>query len=203
MRIQVDPLRPAPRRLQPAIDVLRRGGVIVYPTDTGYAYGCALSSPKGITRIRKLKGFGERDPKPLSMMVHDFSEIGRYGHMGNQVFRLLRRVLPGPYTLVLRATNEVPRAMRNREHEVGLRLPDHRVCDLLLELLGEPLLTGSLTPGDAEAELEEPEVFEVRLRTEVDLIVDGGSLWPDPSTVLRLVEDSIEVLRQGQGAVPE
>lgn len=203
MRIEVDPLRPAPRRLQPALDVLRRGGVIVYPTDTGYAYGCALSSPKGIARIRKLKGYGERDPKPLSMMVRDFTEIGRYGHMGNKVFRLVRRILPGPYTLVLQATSEVPRGMRNRDHEVGLRHPDHRVCDMLLELLGEPLLVGSVTSGDVTPELEDPQDFEVRLRNDVDWILDGGPILPDPSTVLRLVADDIEVLREGQGPLPE
>lgn len=203
MRITIDPLRPAPRRLQPALDVLRRGGVIVYPTDTGYAYGCALSSPKGIAKIRKLKGYGERDPKPLSMMVRDFTEIGRYGHMGNRVFRLVRRVLPGPYTLVLKATNEVPRGMRNRDHEVGLRHPDHRSCDMLLELLGEPLLVGSLTSGEVAPELEDPEEFEARLRNDVELIIDGGPILPDPSTVLRLTDDNVEVLRVGQGVVPE
>lgn len=203
MRIQLDPLRPAPRRLQPAMDVLKRGGVIVYPTDTGYAYGCALSSPKGIARIRKLKGFGERDPKPLSMMVKDFTEIGHYGHMGNQVFRLVRRILPGPYTLVLQATNAVPRGMRNRDHEVGLRHPDHRVCDMLRDLAGEPLLVGSVTSGTALPELEDPEELETRLRGDVDLIIDAGGILPDPSTVLRLVGDDVEVLREGQGAVPE
>lgn len=203
MRISIDPLRPAPRRLQPALDVLRRSGVIVYPTDTGYAYGCALSSPKGIARIRKLKGYGERDPKPLSMMVRDFTEIGRYGHMGNRVFRLVRRVLPGPYTLVLKATSEVPRGMRNRDHEVGLRHPDHRLCDMLLDLLGEPLLVGSLTSGDPTPDLEDPEDFEARLRSDVDLIIDAGPILPDPSTVLRLTDDDIEVLRVGQGPVPD
>jgi len=202
MRVRVDAERPAPRALKEPIDSLRKGGFIIYPTDTGYAFGCAMTNPKGIQTLRKLKGIDERHKKPLAMLVSDMNDIGRYGHLGNRVFRVIRRILPGPYTLVLRATHEVPRAMRNRDHEVGLRMPAHRVCSALLEGLGEPLLTGSLTPGEATPELEDPEDFERRYRADVDLIVDAGPAWPDPSTVLRLVDDEIEVLREGQGPLP-
>ncbi|MCA9711116.1 MAG: threonylcarbamoyl-AMP synthase, partial [Myxococcales bacterium] len=194
--------RPAPRSLRPAIDVLSRDGVIIYPTDTGYAFGCALSSLKGIARLRKLKGYGDKHPKPLTMLVNDIAELGRYGHMGNRVFRVVRRLLPGPYTMVLQATNDVPRQMKNRWHEVGMRVPDHAVCRMLVDLLGEPLLTGSVTSADSPFELEEPEVYEHRFARDVQVVVDGGPLWPEPSTVLKLVDDEIEVLREGQGALP-
>lgn len=203
MLVRVETERPAPRSLKPAIDALQRNGVIIYPTDTGYAFGCALSSLKGIGRLRKLKGYGDKHPKPLTMMVNEVADLGRYGHMGNRVFRIVRRLLPGPYTMVLEATSEVPRQMKNRWHEVGLRMPDHPLCRMLVDLLGEPLLTGSLTSATAEFELEEPELYEHRFSRDVQVVIDGGPLWPEPSTVLKLVDDQIEVLREGQGAVPE
>lgn len=203
MLVRVEIERPAPRSLRPAIDALGRDGVIIYPTDTGYAFGCALSSLKGIARLRKLKGYGDKHPKPLTMLVNEIADLGRYGHMGNRVFRVVRRLLPGPYTMVLQSTNDVPRQMKNRWHEVGMRVPDHAVCRMLVDLLGEPLLTGSVTAADAEFELEEPELYEHRFARDVQVVVDGGPLWPEPSTVLKLVDDEIEVLREGQGPLPE
>jgi tRNA threonylcarbamoyl adenosine modification protein (Sua5/YciO/YrdC/YwlC family) len=203
-RLRIDPERPDPRKLVPAIEALRRGEVIIYPTDTGYAFGCALSSNKGIATLRELKGIHEKHQKPLTMLVQSLNDIGRYGVMGNTAFRVVRRLLPGPYTIVLRATSDVPRAMKNRAHEVGVRLPDHKICTLLVEGLGEPLLTGSVTAGEDSPELEEPEDFERRWAHQVALIIDGGHIWPEPSTVLRFDEDgNIEVLRVGQGAVPD
>ncbi len=203
MILRIDAERPAPRTLRPAIDALRDDGVIIYPTDTGYAFGCALSSARGIATLRRLKGIGEKHPKPLTMLVRDLAELSRYGHVGNQVFRTVRRLLPGPYTMVLRATSDVPRAMKNRNHEVGLRVPDHLVCRMLVELLDEPLLTGSVTPAESELELEDPEAYERRFARDVQVVIDGGAAVPNPSTVLRLVDDVVEVLREGQGAVPQ
>ncbi|MFO7567458.1 MAG: L-threonylcarbamoyladenylate synthase [Enhygromyxa sp.] len=203
-RIRVDPERPDPRKLTPAVEALQRGEVIIYPTDTGYAFGCALSSVKGIDTLRRLKGLPPKHPKPLTMLVQNLNDIGRYGNMSNQAFRVVRRLLPGPYTIVLQATSDVPRAMKNRAHEVGMRLPDHKVCAMLVELLGEPLLTGSVTPGEEPPELEEPEDLERRYSRDVPLIIDAGYIWPEPSTVLRFDESGdIEVLRVGQGAVPD
>jgi tRNA threonylcarbamoyl adenosine modification protein (Sua5/YciO/YrdC/YwlC family) len=203
-RLRIDPERPDPRKLVPAVDALRRGQVIIYPTDTGYAFGCALSSTKGIAALRKLKGIHAKHKKPLTMLVESLNDIGRYGYMSNTAFRVVRRLLPGPYTIVLRATSDVPRAMKNRAHEVGVRLPDHPVCAMLVEFLGEPLLTGSVSPGEEPPELEEPELLERRFAHEVARIIDGGPIWPEPSTVLRFDENGdIEVLRVGQGDVPD
>jgi tRNA threonylcarbamoyl adenosine modification protein (Sua5/YciO/YrdC/YwlC family) len=200
MRVHVDAERPNPRKLQPAVEALKKGQVIVYPTDTGYAFGCAMSSAKGINAIRKLKGLDERSHKPLTMIVSGLTDVGRFGVLSNSHFRLVRRLLPGPYTLVLQATSEVPKSMHNRHHEVGLRVPDHLVCRMLIAELGEPLLTGSVTPGeDTTPELEDAEELERRYAREVSVTVDAGPLWPDPSTVLRLIGDEIEVLREGQG----
>jgi tRNA threonylcarbamoyl adenosine modification protein (Sua5/YciO/YrdC/YwlC family) len=203
MRVYVEPERPNPRHLRPAIEALQRGRVIVYPTDTGYALGCALSSTKGIATLRRLKGIDAKHKKPLTMMVNELSDIGRYGYMSNEAFRVVRRLLPGPYTMVLRATSDVPRAMKNRDHEVGMRLPAHPVCNMLVDLLGEPLLTGSVSTGEEQPELEEPELIEHRFSPEVELLIDAGPIWPDPSTVLRFSDSEIEVLREGQGPLPE
>ena len=203
MRVRVDPDRPAPRKLAAAVDALRRDHVVLYPTDTGYAFGCALSSRKGISAVRRLKGFDERSRKPLSMLVNELSDFGHYAIMETSVFRTVRRILPGPYTIVLEASSEIPRDMRNRDGEIGLRMPDSPVCRLLVELLGEPILTGSVTAGEDEPELEDPEEFERLYRGQVEVIVDGGPLWPEPSTVLRAEGHGLDVLRVGQGRVPE
>ena len=202
MRIRVDAERADPRKLVPAVDALRKGKVIVYPTDTGYAFGCALSSPKGIAALRKLKGIDEKHWKPLTMLVDGFPAFGRYGAMDNTAFRVIRRLLPGPYTIVLRATSDTPKSVRNRAHEVGMRLPEHRVCKLLVEELGEPLLTGSVSTLDDELELMEIDELMLRYQREVEVFIDTGPLWPEPSTVLRFDDDGIEVLREGQGPVP-
>ncbi|HEY8379668.1 MAG TPA: L-threonylcarbamoyladenylate synthase [Nannocystis sp.] len=200
MRVYVDAERPNPRKLQPAVEALKKGQVIVYPTDTGYAFGCAMSSAKGIATIRRLKGLDERSHKPLTMIVSGLADVGRFGVLSTSLFRVVRRLLPGPYTLVLKATAEVPKSMHNRYHEVGLRVPDHPVCRMLVAELGEPLLTGSVTPyEDSEPELEDAEELERRYAREVAVAIDVGPLWPDPSTVLRMIDDEVEVLREGKG----
>ncbi len=202
MRIRIDMERPSPRKLQPAAAALGRGGVVIYPTDTGYAFGCALSSTKGIAKLRKLKSIEPGSRKHLAMMVNELADFGKYAIVDNRVFRMVRRILPGPYTIILKASIDVPRAMKNRDHEIGLRMPDNAVCRMLVELTGEPLLVGSVSPADELPELEDPELLEPRHRASVECFVDAGPLWPDPSTVLRAGRDDIEVVREGQGPIP-
>ena len=202
MRIRVDPERPAPRRLQPAIDALKRDGVAVIPTDTGYAYACAVSSRKAIGRIRALKGFDERSRKPLSMLVNALSDFGHYAIMDTRVFRTVRRILPGAYTIILEASADVPRDMRNRFGEIGLRMPESPICRMMVDLLGEPIVVGSMTSGDDEPALEDPDEFERVLQGRVDVFVDGGVAWPEPSTILQASEGALEVTRVGKGAIP-
>jgi tRNA threonylcarbamoyl adenosine modification protein (Sua5/YciO/YrdC/YwlC family) len=202
MRLRIDMERLAPRKLEPAIAVLRKGGVVIVPTDTGYAFGCVLSSNKGISKLRQLKSIDERSRKPLSLMVNELTDFGRYGIMDNRVFRMARRILPGPYTIVLKASMDVPRAMKNRDHEIGLRMPDHAVCRMLVELTGEPLLVGSVSSAEDTPEMEDPEQLELRYHSEVECVVDCGPLWPAPSTVLRAGREDIEVVREGQGPIP-
>ncbi len=203
LRVRVDPLRPAPRKLAPAIEAMRQDQVILYPTDTGYAFGCALSSRKGIGGIRSLKGFDVRSRKPLSMLVNDLSDFGHYAIMGTSVFRTVRRILPGPYTIVLEASADVPRDMRNRHGEIGLRMPDSPLCRMLVDLLGEPVVTGSVVSGEDEPELEDPEDFERTHRGRIEVLVDGGPMWPEPSTILQADGNELVVSRLGKGPVPE
>jgi tRNA threonylcarbamoyl adenosine modification protein (Sua5/YciO/YrdC/YwlC family) len=202
MRLRIDMERPAPRKLEPAAAALRRGGVAIYPTDTGYAFGCALSSAKGIAKLRQLKSIDGRSRRPLAMMVNSLTDFGKYAVVDNRVFRMVRRILPGPYTIILKASIDVPRAMKNRDHEIGLRMPDNAVCRMLVELVGEPLLVGSVTPAGELPEMEDPELLEPRHRADVECFIDAGPLWPDPSTVLRAGRDDIEVVREGQGPIP-
>ncbi len=203
MRVRIDPARPAPRKLAPVLEALHRDRVILYPTDTGYAFGCALSSRKGIAGIRTLKGFDSRSKKPLSMLVNELSDFGHFAIMGTSVFRTVRRILPGSYTIILEASAEVPRDMRNRHGEIGLRMPDSPLCRMLVEMLGEPLVTGSLTSGDDEPELEDPEDLERLFRGRVELVLDGGPMWPEPSTILQSEGSELVVSRVGRGEIPE
>ena len=203
MRIYTDVERPAPRKLEPAIEALRRGEVIVYPTDTGYAFGCALSSAKGAATIRRIKKVLVGVHKPLSMVVNELSEISTYASMGNRVFRAMRRVLPGPYTLVLNASQGIPKTAKNRDREVGIRMPDHAVCRMLVDSLGEPLLSSSVGDADEEPCMEHADDLEKRYGGDVAVVIDAGPIWPDPSTVLRGSGDRLVVLREGQGAIPD
>lgn len=202
MRLRIDMDRPSPRKLEPAAAALGKGGVVIYPTDTGYAFGCALSSPKGIAKLRQLKSIDTGSRKHLAMMVNEIADFGKYAIVDNRVFRMVRRILPGPYTIILKASIDVPRAMKNRDHEIGLRMPDNAACRMLVELSGEPLLVGSVSPADEQPELEDPEILEPRHRASVECFIDAGPLWPNPSTVLRASRDDIEVLREGQGPIP-
>ncbi len=203
MRLRVHPERPSPRKLAKAIEALRRDQVILYPTDSGYAFGGALSSRKAIGAIRALKGYDERSRKPLSMLVNELSDFGHYAIMGTSVFRTVRRILPGAYTIVLEASAEVPRDMRNRFGEIGLRMPDSPLCRMLVDELGEPIVTGSLTAGEEDPTLEDPEEFERFYRGRVDILVDGGPMWPEPTTILHAKDSELEVTREGKGALPD
>jgi len=203
MRLRIDPERPAPRKLEKAIEALRRDQVILYPTDTGYAFGGALSSRKAISQIRVLKGFDERSRKPLAMLVNELSDFGRYAVMSTSVFRTVRRILPGPYTVILEASGEVPREMRNRDGEIGLRMPDMAVCRMLVDLLGEPIVSGSVTAGDEQAALEDPEDLERIYRGRIEVVIDIGPLWPEPSTILQARGSEFEITRVGKGPVPD
>jgi len=184
------------RLLGRAAEVLRAGGVIVYPTDTIYGLGCDITSKKAIERVRRIKG---RDAKnPMSFVCADLTHVSQYAQVSNYAYRVLRYCLPGPYTFVLPATREAPRLLQGRQQTVGLRIPDHPVPLELVRLLGNPILSTSANRSGQEV-LTRPEDLERDLGGEVDLILECGELPVLASSVISLVGDRPQILREGQG----
>jgi tRNA threonylcarbamoyl adenosine modification protein (Sua5/YciO/YrdC/YwlC family) len=194
----VDPEHPQPRHVQRAVAILEAGGLVCYPTDTYYGIGCDLFQKKAIERLALLK---RRDPKkPFAFLCADLGEVSRYAIVDNEKFRLLRRILPGPYTVVLPATRVVPRTALTRQRTVGIRVPDAKVARALVNALGRPLATTSAAlPGD-EVLIDAADIQD-KLGHGVDLVLDGGLTLNEPSTVLDLSGPAPVVLRQGKGSV--
>ncbi len=198
MILPINPKHPEPRKIKRAADILRDGGVIAYPTGTVYGLGCALLNKKAIEKVYKIKGADRR--KPFSFLCPDLSQISRFATVGNGAYRIIRRLVPGPYTFVLEATKEVPNLVQTKRKEVGIRVPDHPVALALLEELGEPII--STSAGRSEALLDPHEIKETF--RDLDLILDAGPGGIIPSTVLAIDPDgSVEVLREGAGAVED
>lgn len=197
---QVHPENPQARLMSQAAAIIRDGGVVVYPTDSGYAIGSLAGNKHALERILQIR---QLDPNHhLTLMCRDLSELSVYARVENSAFRLLRNNTPGPYTFILRGTKEVPRRLLNAKRKtIGLRVPDSRIALALLDALGEPMLSGSLIlPGNEVAE-SNPEVIRDKLEKQVDLIIDGGVVAEQPTSVIDLSEDTVEVLRQGRGDV--
>jgi tRNA threonylcarbamoyl adenosine modification protein (Sua5/YciO/YrdC/YwlC family) len=197
--LTLHPEHPAPRLVQRAVDALAAGGLVAYPTDTYYGIGCDLHSRKAIDRLYQLKGRDKK--KPLSFLVPDLSDVARYAVVSNFAYRVMRRLTPGPYTFVLPATRLVPDMMTTRQKQVGIRVPDSALARALAQGLGGPLVTTSAArPEDGEP-LVDPRDIKEELGHGLDLVLDGGLLPAEPSTVLSLLDDQIEVLRLGKGPV--
>lgn len=194
MAVDVD--HPQPRLVERAVEVLRGGGLIAYPTDTYYAVGCDLFSKKAIDRLFELKGRDRK--KPLAFLTHDLSKVAEYAHVNNFAYRVLRQLTPGAFTFVLRANKVVPDMMATRQREVGIRVPDMELPRMLARELGHPIVTTSATDGEGEV-LTDPRDIKEAIGKRLDLILDGGIVDNEPSTVLSLLEDRIEILRQGKG----
>jgi tRNA threonylcarbamoyl adenosine modification protein (Sua5/YciO/YrdC/YwlC family) len=197
--LEVDPQHPNAHRIGQAASLLDGGGVIAYPTDSVYGIGCDLHNRKAIDRIYRIKGLhrGHR----LSFICEDLSNIARYAYVTDFAYRWLRRLLPGPYTVVLPASREVPKILLQKRREVGIRVPDSEICMELCRALGRPIITTSATDPETGEILIDPDVVKERLGRQLDLVLDGGLLTVEPSTVVSLVQDEIEVLREGKGPV--
>jgi tRNA threonylcarbamoyl adenosine modification protein (Sua5/YciO/YrdC/YwlC family) len=199
----VNPNHPEPRKIAHAAQILERGGVALYPTDTVYALGCVLDDKKAVERIRRLKQMD--DKQPLAMICADLSNIAKYAIVSDFGYRLMRRILPGPYTIVLTATREVPKLLLDKRRTIGIRVPASPICEALVRALGKPLLTTSAVPaGNGEA--TPAPVMDVAEGKEawphgLDVTIDGGLLPNEPSTVISLIDDELEVIREGLGAV--
>jgi len=198
MILEINPDNPQPRLIRQAVEALKKGAVICYPTDTLYGIGCDIFNKKSILRIHRLK----KRPvdKPFSFMCTDLKEASAYGHVSNMGYRIMRKCLPGPYTFILRASKIVPNIMITRQKTVGIRVPDHPVCQELLAGLGNPILNTSAVQDPEEPPALHAFELEERFGRQVDIIIDSGPLpYSSPSTVVSLVGDEVEVLRQGKG----
>lgn len=196
----VHPTTPQPRLIARAAEIVRAGGVIVYPTDSCYALGCRIGDKDAMVRLRRIRGVDERHH--LTLMCRDLAEVGAYAHVDNVRFRLLKKLTPGAYTFILEASREVPRRlMHPKRRTIGIRVPEHAVAQALLSELGEPLLSSTLIlPGDEEP-LNDAQEIRARLEQQVDLVVDAGACGIEPTTVVDLTGAAPEILREGRGAV--
>ncbi|MBI3918004.1 MAG: threonylcarbamoyl-AMP synthase [Betaproteobacteria bacterium] len=196
----IHPDNPQPRLIRRAADIVRAGGVIVYPTDSCYALGCHLGDKAAMERMRAIRQVDARHH--FALICRDLAEIATYARVDNRQFRLLKATTPGSYTFILRATREVPKRLQHPSRRtIGLRIPDHGVVRALLTELGEPLLsTTLLLPGD-DVPLNDVEIIRARLEHRVDLILDGGSCGIEPTTVVDLTGDAPVVTRAGKGSV--
>ena len=195
---QIHPENPQLRLIKQAVDIIHQGGVIVYPTDSSYALGCHIGDKDAVTRLRRIRQID--DKHNLTLVCRDLSEIATYAKINNTDYRLLKSLTPGPYTFILPGTTEVPRRlMHPKRRHIGLRVMDHPVVNLLLEELGQPLISCTLVMPGEELPVTEAEDVRSRLEKQVDLIIDGGHCGSEPTTVIRLTDGTPDIRRHGKG----
>ncbi|GHD26439.1 L-threonylcarbamoyladenylate synthase [Parahalioglobus pacificus] len=195
---QIHPDNPQARLVRQAVDIVRGGGIIAYPTDSAYALGCHIGDKNALDRIRRIRKLDDRHN--FTLVCRDLSEIATYARVDNQVYRLLKSCTPGPYTFILRATSEVPRRLMHAKRKtVGLRVPDNEIALSLLRDLDEPLMSVTLVmPGDDYPLIDPYEIREV-LEHHVDLVIDGGYCGMEATTVVDLADEVPLILRAGKG----
>jgi tRNA threonylcarbamoyl adenosine modification protein (Sua5/YciO/YrdC/YwlC family) len=199
MILEIDPIEPEPWLLPRAADVLRNGGVVVMPTDTVYGLTCDITRHEAIRRIYKLKDMDAK--KPLSILISNMTMVGRYAKgVTTPAFRILKRVLPGPYTFIFEASSEVPKIMLRKRRTIGIRMPDNPIALALIEEMGQPLLSSSIRDPQYDF-VNDPDEIEQSFGRQVDLVIDGGILLPLPSTVVDLSGADPVLVREGKGDV--
>ena len=200
-RFSIHPENPQPRLVRQAAEILRAGGLLVYPTDSCYAFGCAVGDKTSMETIRHLRNLDSRHP--FTLVCRDLSELSLYARIDNAAYRVLKAHTPGPYTFLLEATREVPRRlMEPKRRTIGLRIPDHRVVQALLDIHNAPLMSCTLMlPGLGDPPVEAGALYD-RLKGQVSLIIDSGFCPSIPTTVVDLTGDVPEVVRQGGGRFP-
>lgn len=192
------PDNPQARLLRKAVTLIEEGGLIIYPTDSGYALGCSLGNKAALERIRRLRQL-DKDHN-MTLVCRDLSQLGTYAKVSNPIFRILKTYTPGSYTFILNATQEVPRLMLHPKRKtLGLRIPDNVIALALLDGLETPLMSTTLILPGAKAPLSEPEAIKDLLGSQIDLIIDGGNCGHEPTTVVDLTGDEPVLLREGKG----
>ncbi len=192
MLLSINPDNPQKRLIGKVVEVLDQGGLIIYPTDTFYGIGCDVFNKRSIRRIYQLK----KRPlsKPFSFICANLKDISLYAQVSNNAYRIMKRTLPGPYTFVLEGTRLVPKLMLTSRKTVGIRVPNNKICLAIVERLGRPIISTSLN-------LEEPSIIHDTYSSLVETVIDGGVISYEPSTVVSLVEDNPEIIREGKGEI--
>lgn len=195
---QIHPENPQQRLIDQAVQVVRQGGVIAYPTDSGYALGCHLGEKKAIDRIKKLRALD--DKHNFTLVCADLSDIGTYAKVDNRVFRLLKAHTPGAYTFILNASTEVPRLLLHpKRRSIGVRVPDHRITRALLETLDQPLMSVTLIPVGEDLPMTDAEDIRERYGDQLDAVINGGACHLEPTSVIDLRELPPTIVREGRG----
>jgi len=198
--IEIHPQDPQPRRVARVVQIIHMGGLIAYPTDSSYAFGCHIGDKRAIDRIHRIRRTDKKHN--FTLVCSDLSEIGTYARVENWAYRLIKSMTPGPYTFILPATREVPKRLQNpKRRTIGLRVPDHPLVHAMLESLGEPIMSSTLSLPDDMMPLTDPMVIEERIGHEIDAIVDAGPTGLEPTSVLDMTDGVVKVLRVGRGDV--
>jgi len=198
--IEIHPTDPQPRRVAAIVQIIQNGGLIAYPTDSSYAFGCHIGDKRAIDRIHRIRRTDKKHN--FTLICSDLSEISTYARVDNWAYRLIKSLTPGPYTFILPATREVPKRLQNpKRRTIGFRVPDHPLVHAVLENLGEPIMSSTLTLPGESMPLTDPLEIEARIGHQIDAILDAGPTGIEPTTVLDLTGGSVEVLRQGKGDV--
>ncbi len=197
---QIHPENPQIRLIRQAVQIIRDGGVVVFPTDSSYAIGCQLGDKSAMERIQRIRRVDNKHN--FTLICRDLSEIATYAQVDNINYRLIKSLTPGPYTFILKATKEVPRRLQNPKRKtIGIRLPDHIVIQTLLQELNEPLMSSTLILPGEEFPMTDPYQIRVYLEHQVDLILDGGFSGHEPTTVVDLMDERPVILREGKGKI--
>ncbi|MFO7971335.1 MAG: L-threonylcarbamoyladenylate synthase [Desulfobacterales bacterium] len=198
MLIKINPENPQERLITQVVEILKKGGIIAYPTDTYYGIGCDIMNKKAIEKIYQLK---QRNRiKPFSFICSGLKHISDYAKVSNYAYKTMKRLLPGPYTFVLEGSKLVPKIMLTKRKTAGIRVPDHPICLNLVETLGNPIITTSATMPDG-TNFYDPSLIRDFFHPRIDVVIDGGPVPGYPSSVISLINDMPEVIRKGRGDI--
>jgi tRNA threonylcarbamoyl adenosine modification protein (Sua5/YciO/YrdC/YwlC family) len=191
---------PSPKHLRQVADILENGGIIIYPTDTVYAMGCDINASRSVEKIARLKGLNPKNPD-MSLIFHDMSQLSEYTIIrDNTLFKLLKRNLPGPFTFIVQANNQIPKLFKNKKKTVGIRIPDNKIVLELVKELGRPIITTSIHDPDEVLEYStDPELIHEKYKDFADAVIDGGFGNNEASTIVDCTGDEPEIVRQGLG----
>jgi tRNA threonylcarbamoyl adenosine modification protein (Sua5/YciO/YrdC/YwlC family) len=198
MLIRIHPDNPQPRLIKQVVEVLKKGGIVVYPTDTIYGLGCDIFQHRAVERICSIKNV-EPQKAQLSFVCYDLSDLSKYAkQLPTPVYRTLKQYLPGPFTFILEASKEVPKILKTKKDTIGLRIPDNKIARCIVEELGNPILSASL-PGENVEDYTDPEIIHDKFEKLVNIIIDGGIGGIIPSTIIDYTEGQPELIREGAG----